>query len=72
MPLQSNYVVSVHLAAFEVNELIFKKKKRKMRKLSNFRKKGPNTSKLMTASPQDGNEARMNLSDKLLQFRRGK
>lgn len=43
-----------------------------MRKLSNFRKKGPNTSKLMTASPQDGNEARMNLSDKLLQFRRGK
>lgn len=69
MPLQSNYVVSVHLTAFEVNELIFKKKERKMRKLSNFRKKGPNTSKLI---PQDGNEARMNLSDKLLQFRRGK
>lgn len=36
------------------------------------KKNGTNTSKLITASPQDGNEARMTHSDKLLQFRRGK
>lgn len=43
-----------------------------MRKLSNLRKEGTNPSKVITATPQDANEAKINLSDKLLQFRRGK
>lgn len=71
-------IVSVHLIAFEVNELIIKKTKKpkkKQQKRENqatSEKNGTNTSKLMTASPQAEKEAKMNLSDELLQFRRGK
>lgn len=49
-----------------------KKKKRKLENRATSEKKGTKISKVIAASPQGANEARKNLSNELLQFRRGK